>query len=186
MHMAMLSFLAPLTTTPSDDNVEFEVLDMLEFDSERRCMSIVTKQNGGTKITLYTKGADSVIYSNLLATEQTECTAAVRNNDIWTATDIVELRHTMPPCSPTYIDGREQGNGINGLNHGERSRCDVEISDMTRSRLNATREHLDMYARIGLRTLCLAKRVRLHVEHFKLEFVYVIVAPIHVLVCYLH
>lgn len=46
---------------PGEGNVEYEILKILPFDSNRKCMSIVVRRTGTSKIILYTKGADSSI-----------------------------------------------------------------------------------------------------------------------------
>lgn len=74
----------------------YQVLNTLEFNSSRKRMSAIIRMPDG-KIMLYCKGADSMIYSRLIAGEQRE------------------LRQT-------------------------------------------TGEHLEMFAREGLRTLCIAQR----------------------------
>lgn len=88
-----------------DDNIildvmgeerRYTVLNTLEFNSSRKRMSAIIRKPDG-KIMLYCKGADSIIYSRLVAGEQ------------------YELRKT-------------------------------------------TAEHLEMFAREGLRTLCIAQR----------------------------
>lgn len=45
--------------------VEYEVLKVLPFDSNRKCMSIVVRETGTKDVILYTKGADSSIMSVL-------------------------------------------------------------------------------------------------------------------------
>lgn len=45
--------------------VEYEVLKVLPFDSNRKCMSVVVRQTGTQDVILYTKGADSSIMSVL-------------------------------------------------------------------------------------------------------------------------
>ena len=82
--------------TPNSGIMEFQPLHTLEFSSDRKRMSIIVRERSSGTITLYSKGADSVIFSRL---------------------------------SP---------NGI----------------------ANVTQQHLDQYGRRGLRTLCLAKKVR--------------------------
>lgn len=77
-------------------NREYEVLNILEFNSARKRMSIIIRMPNG-KIVLFCKGADSIIYSRLKPGQQTE------------------LR-------------------------------------------KSTAEHLEMFAREGLRTLCIAHR----------------------------
>lgn len=45
--------------------IEYEVLKVLPFDSNRKCMSIVVRQTGTQEVILYSKGADSTIMSAL-------------------------------------------------------------------------------------------------------------------------
>ena len=85
----------------------FQVLNTLEFNSSRKRMSAIIRSADG-KITLYCKGADSVIYSRLKRGEQPE------------------LR-------------------------------------------KATAEHLEIFAREGLRTLCIAQRQLTQEEYSEWE-----------------
>lgn len=41
--------------------IEFEVLKILPFDSNRKCMSVVVRETGAQDIILYTKGADTSV-----------------------------------------------------------------------------------------------------------------------------
>ena len=50
-----------LITDPGEGAVEFDILKVLPFDSNRKCMSIVVRRIGGHEVILYTKGADSTI-----------------------------------------------------------------------------------------------------------------------------
>lgn len=86
--------------------IEFEVLKILPFDSNRKCMSVIVRQTGTSDIILYTKGADSSI---------------------------------MPVLSPVKSDQPER-----------------ELREKTQ-------QHLDFYAKQGLRVLVMAKR------HLKLQ-----------------
>ena len=51
--------------TPHKGLVEYHVMHVLEFDSRRKCMSVVVREKGTDQVILYTKGADSAIYSFL-------------------------------------------------------------------------------------------------------------------------
>ena len=51
--------------TPHHGLVEYDVLHVLEFDSRRKCMSVIVRQKGTDQVILYTKGADSAIFSFL-------------------------------------------------------------------------------------------------------------------------
>lgn len=50
-----------LINEPGEGAVEYEILKVLPFDSNRKCMSIVVRKIGGHEVMLYTKGADSTI-----------------------------------------------------------------------------------------------------------------------------
>lgn len=50
---------------PGEGLAEFEVLKVLPFDSNRKCMSIVVRRIGASEVTLYTKGADTSIFQVL-------------------------------------------------------------------------------------------------------------------------
>lgn len=54
-----------LVNTVGTGLVEYEVLKVLPFDSNRKCMSIVVRQTGTQDVILYTKGADSSIMAAL-------------------------------------------------------------------------------------------------------------------------
>ena len=79
-------------------------------------MSVIVRRKGDAQVILYSKGADSVIYRNL-----------------------VHPSGLLPEESSGGQEEEEEG--------------DVP------SRAELTQMHLNMYARLGLRTLCLAKRV---------------------------
>lgn len=80
--------------------IEFEVLKILPFDSNRKCMSVVVRQTGTQDIILYTKGADTSV---------------------------------MPVLAPP------------------KGQQDRELREKTQ-------QHLDLYAKQGLRVLVMAKR----------------------------
>ena len=83
---------------PSGELLEYELLNVLEFTPERKCMSVIVREKGGReRVMVYTKGADSTVMEKLA------------NED-----DVV----------------------------------------------NVTQLQLNTYARLGLRTLCFARRVR--------------------------
>lgn len=50
--------------------VEYELLNVLEFTSDRKCMSVVVKQQPEGTILLLSKGADEVMFSRLAAGQQ--------------------------------------------------------------------------------------------------------------------
>ena len=79
-------------------------------------MSIVTRLQGSDRVTLYLKGADSMVYCNLSSDN--------------------------PHCVGTSYGNEEIS--------FENEEIDVQKS---------TETHLNLYAKLGLRTLCLAKRV---------------------------
>lgn len=50
-----------LINEPGEGPTEYDILKVLPFDSNRKCMSIVVRKIGGHEVVLYTKGADSTI-----------------------------------------------------------------------------------------------------------------------------
>lgn len=54
-----------LINEPGEGPVEYDILKVLPFDSNRKCMSIVVRKIGGHDVVLYTKGADSTIFPAL-------------------------------------------------------------------------------------------------------------------------
>ncbi|KXZ56084.1 hypothetical protein GPECTOR_2g966 [Gonium pectorale] len=52
-------------TARGEQDVEYEVLNILEFNSTRKRMSVVIKEKSTEKIIIFTKGADTVIYERL-------------------------------------------------------------------------------------------------------------------------
>ncbi|XP_036096989.1 probable phospholipid-transporting ATPase VB [Molossus molossus] len=93
---------------PQGTCLTFDVLCTLGFDSVRKRMSVVVRHPLTGEITVYTKGADSVIM------------------------DLLE----DPACVP-----------------------DTDVEKKVRKTRARTQKHLDLYARDGLRTLCIAKKV---------------------------
>ena len=94
--------------------VEYDVLQVLPFDSERKMMSVIVQEVGTSDIIMYSKGADSAILNKLNQ-------------------------------SPSQGSDNTEAFCVD----------DGDASDPT----NATEHHLNLYAKLGLRTLCLAKKV---------------------------
>jgi phospholipid-translocating ATPase len=57
---------------PSEGLIEFQVLNILPFDSTRKKMSIILRHPKTNEIILFCKGSDSAIYSNLAKTKDPE------------------------------------------------------------------------------------------------------------------
>lgn len=110
-------------STPSHKLLAYDVLHVLEFDSERKCMSVVVRESWSSRIILYSKGAETVIFSNL-----------------------------AHPSGVLVGTGMESGEG-----EEEEDGCGEGENRGTRREL--TERHLTHYAKQGLRTLCMAKRV---------------------------
>lgn len=104
-----------IISTPSHRLLSYDVLHVLEFDSERKCMSVILREKRTSQIVLYSKGADTSIFSNL-----------------------------AHPDSGLAKDDEEGGEGT------------IQERAMRRE---LTEQHLTLYAREGLRTLCMARRV---------------------------
>ena len=123
--------------TPKGEVLEYDVLHVLEFDSNRKCMSIIVREKKeGAEIMLYSKGADSAIYANLVHPAQS-------HRRVFSLSSSVAV-------SPAVLLADATENTMSSF---------VLYSEAFVKRF--TQEHLDMYARLGLRILCLAKRVRL-------------------------
>ena len=104
-----------IISTPSHHLLAYDILHVLEFDSERKCMSVILREKRSSQIVLYSKGADTTIFSNL-----------------------------AHPDSGVVEDDEEGGDGP------------VQERALRRE---LTEQHLTLYARVGLRTLCMARRV---------------------------
>ena len=104
-------------TTPTGRLLVYHTLHVLEFDSERKCMSVVVKEDWSGRILLYSKGADTVIFSNL----------------------------AHPDTGVLMESGEEEEEGPGG--------------ERRENRRELTERHLTVYAKEGLRTLCMARRV---------------------------
>ncbi|XP_024084147.1 probable phospholipid-transporting ATPase VD isoform X2 [Cimex lectularius] len=55
-----------IVSLPGECIAEFEILRVLPFDSNRKCMSVIVRKPFTNEIVVYTKGADSSIYSRLV------------------------------------------------------------------------------------------------------------------------
>lgn len=104
-----------IISTPSHHLLAYDILHVLEFDSERKCMSVILREKRSSRIVLYSKGADTTIFSN--------------------------LAHPDSGVVKEEEEGEEGG---------------VEERALRRE---LTEQHLTLYAREGLRTLCMARRV---------------------------
>ena len=130
--------------TPKGEVLEYDVLHVLEFDSERKCMSIIVRERKeGAKVMLYSKGADSAIYAKLVHPAQSHRR--------------VFSLSTSTPVSPVVANPLSPG-GSGGVEREKPMSVEQRQHEAFVKRL--TQDHLDMYARLGLRILCLARRVR--------------------------
>ena len=102
---------------PGFGSVDYAILHVLAFTSERKRMSVILRDRVTQEITLYCKGADSTMYS------------------------ILRPESFCPPTGDERNPMQNRGRVLEAL---------AEI----------TQRHMDGFARNGLRTLCIAKRVR--------------------------
>ena len=126
----------------------YELLDVLEFTSKRKRMSVImrdTSDPGRSRIVLWSKGADSVVYSRL-------CSSYTHNGegggDGITGEDKAD--------EVDGANGADGGDGGDGANRGGEARGGGEHPHMALAR--TTLEHLKGFADDGLRTLAVAKR----------------------------
>ncbi|CAH1777133.1 unnamed protein product [Owenia fusiformis] len=114
---------------PNGDDCQLEILDVLPFDSVRKCMSVIFKHPISGDIILYCKGADSIIMHRL---------AQPPKEDLETA-QLTELK-----ISESSKDNTSE-NGNLETNH--------------RLMISRSEEHIHDYANLGLRTLCMAMKI---------------------------
>lgn len=181
-------------STPSHQLLTYDLLHVLEFDPERKCMSVIVREPWSSRIILYSKGADSTIFSNLAHPsgapvgrkgggaegttervkssdheEMAECNGIAEKGDREEEeSEGVEREEGEEESGEVEREGEgeevevEEGRGEDGRSdRGEESegeeREEGEEEEATRKDL--TEQHLTMYAKQGLRTLCMAKRV---------------------------
>ena len=101
---------------------------------------IVRERKEGAKVMLYSKGADSAIYAKLVHPAQSHR----RVFSLSTSTPVSPV--AANPLSPDGVE-RERPMSVEQRQH------EAFVKRFTQ-------DHLDMYARLGLRILCLARRVR--------------------------
>lgn len=132
---------------PGGEVVDYDILHMLDFDSNRKCMSVVVRQKGHSEVILYSKGADSVIFSNLRRSSEDMSdpdTPLLSSQQRVCAVQSKPSEDTIGGVACGGGEGEEEvGGGVMGV-------------ALMRDR---TQMHLDDYAKLGLRTLCMAKRV---------------------------
>ena len=193
---------------PDGTIVKYDVLHMLEFDSNRKCMSIIVREQGHSEVILYSKGADSVIYRNLAnilvdigSKRASSLVHRERSRSSFHASLSASMSapsNLLAPCvdeeakevgvvvgGRTGIGGNDQAEGELDDRSSKPSR-DADLGSRVtdsgiqqavesgtwvtskRSRQSLiemllmrdkTQQHLDGYAKLGLRTLCMAKRV---------------------------
>lgn len=136
--------------TPEGEVVDYDILHTLHFDSNRKCMSIVVRQKGSSRVILYSKGADSTIYRNMRGHPM--------EGSVFHESGIEDPDTVSLPS--------QQSNGTVGERAGRARACSLQDTDeLSRSLMGVallrdqTQTHLDDYAKLGLRTLCMAKRV---------------------------
>lgn len=132
---------------PGGEVVDYDILHMLDFDSNRKCMSVVVRQKGHSEVILYSKGADSVIFSNLRRSSE-DMSDPDTTPSLLSSQQRVCAVQSKP--SEDAIGGVACGGGEEEVGGG------VMGVALMRDR---TQMHLDDYAKLGLRTLCMAKRV---------------------------
>ncbi|XP_044597784.1 phospholipid-transporting ATPase VA [Cotesia glomerata] len=95
---------------PNKSTLTYEILQVLPFDSTRKCMSIVVRHPLTNEILLYTKGADSTVLSSLAE--------GVEANDDELSASVVKIRQQL------YTYGRQ---GLRTLATGKRVLTESEF-----------------------------------------------------------
>ena len=118
-------------------------------------MSVIVRERGHSEVLLYSKGADSVIYRNLRLPPFDGGGSVFRESG-FEDPDMVSL--------PSQKSNECEGGGGGG-GGGDREVSGDKVSSGGGGLMgevlmrDQTQSHLDDYAKIGLRTLCMAKRV---------------------------
>ena len=173
------------------------MLQVLEFDPNRKCMSVIVREKDSSKILLLSKGADSVIYSNLAHPSGTlprgfqtprHAMEEEKQGDPTTySSQHSDPNNRHPNCVPPGLAEIDRENGPQQSTLAEQELlsnlvtfAEVDQEEPGGGSLNVfsqagageiesggvaavgrgelTQQHLDMYARFGLRTLCMARR----------------------------
>lgn len=117
---------------PSGEDLAFEVLDILTFDSNRKRMSVLVRHPITKECVLYTKGADSAIMELL----GTPCAGICKEH--------INISVHYSKCN--------------------KYNCILLFAEHLRTNQKNiaadTQHHLDCYAKEGLRTLCITKKVQ--------------------------
>lgn len=125
-----------LVDLPGIGSVVVQLLHILPFDSNRRRMSVVVRHPLSGQVVVYTKGADSVIMD-------------LSKNPKGKILDLLEIYGELL-CANSVLYS------LLCLDLSQ----DQEVHHHIREQ---TQKHLDSYARDGLRTLCIAKKVTLQI-----------------------
>lgn len=126
-----------LVDLPGIGSVMVQLLHILPFDSCRKRMSVVVRHPLSGEVVVYTKGADSVIME---LSEHQKGKHSGFTRDIWCLSMCQCFFDALLLCS----DGSQNQEVYSHI-------C------------KETQKHLDSYARDGLRTLCIAKKVTLKI-----------------------
>ena len=191
-----------IVTTPTGGLLVYHTLHVLEFDSERKCMSVIVKEDWSGRILLYSKGADVVIFSNLahpdtgvlVGSGEGRRSEGREGEEVGSGGRRGEGRE-----GEKVGNGGRRGEGREGekVGNGGRRREGEEVGSGGRrgeeregeevgsggrrserrverkeeeeeagggereNRRELTETHLTVYAKDGLRTLCMARRVKL-------------------------
>ena len=148
--------------------MEYNILHTLEFDPIRKCMSIVVREKGQSDVILYSKGADSMIYARLRS-DPLENNSSKEGSGFDTLSTSYPLRGSGQPIGGVLdtSNNPDSGGDDGCIFEGGSS----ETSGCGRRDLrDNSAHHLNCYAKLGLRTLCMAKRVRLQVTYMCVSF----------------
>ncbi|KAG8167726.1 hypothetical protein KVR01_003415 [Diaporthe batatas] len=141
----------------------YEVLDVIEFSSKRKRMSIVVRRPDG-RIWVICKGADTIVLPRLRKAQMDARRQSLRQHQRGSTNLSFPRRslespaspvsvHSWNPGTPGFWDGNRDTNPYAGRSspYPDRHMKEDEI-------LNRCLDHIDEYAREGLRTLVFAHR----------------------------
>ncbi|KYQ89727.1 P-type ATPase [Tieghemostelium lacteum] len=127
----------------------YTILNVLEFTSDRKRMSIIVKELNSSEIILYCKGADTSILPY------------VKKNNNYTSTNNLEIKDSngIPSTININSDGCDGCDGSDGSND-ESQTSTTKVNNSRQEEIQKENElNLKKFSCNGLRTLCIAKKV---------------------------
>lgn len=139
----------------------YEVLDVIEFSSKRKRMSIVVRRPDG-RIWVICKGADTIVLPRLRKAQMDARRQSLRHHQRGSTNLSFPRRSLESPTSPVSLHSWNPGTqgffDTNPYAGGSSPYAEPESHTNEDETLSRCLDHIDEYAREGLRTLVFAQR----------------------------